>query len=533
MHLTQGLHRSAQLRPDGVATVFGQRRRTWKQLVDRVARLAAVLVEAGLEPGGRVGCIAMNSDRYVETYYAVWWAGGVVVPGNTRWAEADHRYALDDCGADLLITDTVFAALATRLARGGGVRTVLYFDDGPAPSGTLDVEARMAVTAPMVDACRRDGALAALFYTGGTTGRPKGVMLSHENLITTYLCVLVAMPVREDQRYLHAAPMFHIGDASMLIAMTMLAATHVIIPAFAAPAVAATIAAEGVTDFLLVPTMLAMLCDYAEHNPVQFDSVRFVAYGAAPVSDSVQRRVMALLPTAEIGHAYGQTETACFATLLPLRLHRPAADGGSPYHLRSVGQALVGFDVKVVDETMAELPPGTVGEVVVRGPSATLGYWNQPELTAETFVDGWVRTGDAGHLDHDGFLFLDDRLKDVIVTGAENVYSVEVENTLLTHPDVAECAVIGVPDETWGERVHAVIRLGPGAAATGADLIAHCRARMASYKCPRSVEFRVEPLPLSATGKVLKKELRSAHARRHPDRGAAVPAGVATEEGES
>ena len=520
MYLTQGLHRSAQVKPNGIATVFGQRRRTWSELIDRVSRLAAVLVESGLEPGDRVTAIAMNSDRYIEIYYAVWWAGAVIVPGNTRWVEAEHTYALDDCGAELLIVDDAFAAVGARLADACGLRAVLYFDDGPAPSGAVDVEARMAMAEPIADVCRQDDELAALFYTGGTTGRPKGVMLSHRNLISTYLCALITMPVREDQRFLHAPPMFHIGDASMIIAMTMLAATHVIIPAFTPRAVAETIAAEQITDFLLVPTMLAMLCDYAEKNPVEFDSVQFVAYGAAPSSETLKRRITALFPDAAVCHGYGQTETACFATLLAPELHRPTSAG---YHLRSVGQALVGFDVKIVDDAMRELPPGTIGEVAVRGPSATLGYWRQPELTEQTFVDGWVRTGDAGHLDDEGFLFLGDRLKDVIVTGAENVYSVEVENTLLAHPDVAECAVIGVPDEKWGERVHAVVRLRPGADSTGEDLIAFCRDRMASYKCPRTVEFRAEALPLSATGKVLKKELREAHRR--------PPVGTRTEEG--
>ena len=271
---------------------------------------------------------------------------------------------------------------------------------------------------------------------------------------------------------------------------------------------AKAIAAEKVTDFLLVPTMLAMLCEYADSHPVDLESVQFVAYGAAPISETLQRRIMKLLPNADFCQGYGQTETACFATFLTPEFNRPAADG---YYLRSVGRALVGFDVKIVDDGMNEQPRGVAGEIAVRGPSTMLGYWKQPELTEQTLVNGWVRTGDAGHMDDDGFVFLGDRLKDIIVSGAENVYSVEVENTLLEHPDVAECAVIGVPDEKWGERVHAVVRLKPGAGSSGDDLIAHCRAHIARYKCPRSVEFRSEPLPLSATGKVLKNELRKAY----------------------
>ena len=508
MHLTQGLHRAAQLKPHGVATIFGDRRRTWTELKDRVARLAAALVSSGLKPGVRVAPIALNSDRYVEIYYAVWWAGGVIVPGNTRWTLAEHIYALNDCGAELLIVDERFASLAAPLADACPLGTVLYFDEGPAPDGTADLEALMAVTPPMADACGQDDDLAALFYTGGTTGRAKGVMLSHRNLTAAYLCALTTMRGRENQIFLHSPPMFHIGDASMMISVTMLAGTHVIIPFFTPEAAARAVAAEKVTDFLLVPTMLAMLCEYADGHPVDLESVRFVAYGAAPISETLQRRIMKLLPSADFCQGYGQTETACFATFLTPEFNRPAADG---YYLRSVGRALVGFDVKIVDDGMNEQPRGAAGEIAVRGPSTMLGYWKQPELTEQTIVNGWVRTGDAGHMDDDGFIFLGDRLKDIIVSGAENVYSVEVENTLLEHPDVAECAVIGVPDEKWGERVHAVVRLKPGAGSSGDDLIAHCRARIAHYKCPRSVEFRSEPLPLSATGKVLKNELRKAY----------------------
>jgi long-chain acyl-CoA synthetase len=516
MHLTQGLHRAAQIRPHGIATIFGERRRTWRELADRVARLAAALVATGLEPGGRVVVIARNSDRYLELYYGVWWAGGVIVPGNIRWTSAEHGHALTDCGAELLVVDDTFAPLAGELAAAGALRAVLYLGDGPAPADSVDLEALLATTPPMPDACGRDDELAALFYTGGTTGRSKGVMLSHANLTATYLCALVTMRGRDDVVFLHAPPMFHIGDASMMVAVTLLAGTHVIIPSFTPGAAAEAVARERVTDVLLVPTMLAMLCDHADAEPVDLSSVRFVAFGAAPSSERLQLRVMELLPHAEFCHGYGQTETACFATFLTPELHR-VADDGSTYHLRSVGRALVGFDVAIVDGAMNELPRGVVGEVAVRGPSTMLGYWQQPELTAQTIVDGWVRTGDAGHMDDDGFVFLGDRLKDVIVTGAENVYSIEVENTLLAHPDVAECAVIGVPDETWGERVHAVVRLRSGAERSGDELIAHCRARIARYKCPRTVEFRRSPLPLSAAGKVLKNELRRAHAARRPE----------------
>jgi len=506
MHLTQGLHRAAQIKPDRVATIFGARRRTWGEVRERVARLAAGLVSLGLKPGDRVAPIALNSDRYIELYFAIWWAGGVIVPGNTRWALAEHVYALNDSGAEILALDKTFADLAGPIAEACPIRATLFLDDGPAPAGTIDVEALIAGSAPMADACRRDDALAGLFYTGGTTGRSKGVMLSHRSLLTNFLCSTATMPSREDAIFLHSPPMFHLADAAMVIGMTMVAATHAIVPAFSPEAVARTIEAERVTDIVLVPTMFAMMREYVAKNPVDFSSVLKVAYGASPISESLLRAAMEIFPNAGFRQAYGQTELSPVATLLLPEFHKPGPNGKS--YLRSAGRAIVGVDVQIVDEAMVERPLGEVGEIVVRSEGAMLGYWNLPELTRQTLVDGWVRTGDAGYMDEEGFVYLVDRVKDMIVSGGENVFSAEVENALAAHEHVVECAVIGVPDERWGERVHAIVRLRGEAQVSPEDLIAHCRTLIAGYKCPRSVEFRAEPLPLSGAGKILKIELR-------------------------
>jgi long-chain acyl-CoA synthetase len=282
----------------------------------------------------------------------------------------------------------------------------------------------------------------------------------------------------------------------------------VVIPTFSPDGVAKAIAAERVTDVAFVPTMLSMLYEYALANPVDFSSVRKVAYGASPISEALLRRAMGMFPNADFRQAYGQTELSPVATILTGEFHRPRPDGKS--FLRSAGRAAVGVDVKIVDEALVERPLGHVGEIVVRGPGAMLGYWNMPELTAETLVSGWLRTGDAGYMDEDGFVYLVDRMKDMIVSGGENVFSAEVENAIAAHPSVVECAVIGVPDARWGERVHAIVRLRGAAAVSEDDIIAHCRTLIASYKCPRSVAFQTEPLPLSGAGKILKTELRKA-----------------------
>jgi long-chain acyl-CoA synthetase len=506
MHLTQGLHRSAQIKPDGLATVFGERRRTWSEVKERVARFAAGLVALGLRRGDRVAVIAFNSDRYIEAYFAVWWAGGVIVPGNTRWALAEHVHAIGDSGASLLLVDRGFAAMAAPIVEACGVRACVFLDDGDAPDGLTSAEDLIAGFAPAADACRRDHDLAALFYTGGTTGRSKGVMLSHHSLISNILCTLATVPMSADTVFLHSPPMFHLSDGSRIIGVTMMGGTHVIVPFFSPESVVAAIAAHGVTEAVFVPTMFGMLREYAKNHPVDFTSLRLVAYGASPISEALLRQAIEMFPNAQFRQAYGQTELSPAATILEPRFHRSSAGGKS--YLRSAGRAIVGVDVKIVDEAMAERALGEIGEIAVRSPGAMLGYWNLPELTAATLVDGWVRTGDAGYMDEEGFVYLVDRVKDMIVSGGENVFSAEVENALSAHPHVVECAVIGVPDDKWGERVHAVVRLRGGTSVSEEDIIDHCRTLIAGYKSPRSVEFRNEPLPLSGAGKILKTELR-------------------------
>ena len=509
MNLTQGLHRAAQIKAGGVATIFGDRRRSWGEVKDRVSRLAAGLVSLGLKPGDRVAPIALNSDRYIEAYFAVWWAGGVIVPGNTRWALAEHVYALQDSGADILLVDKTFAGLVQPIAEACRIRAAIYLDDGPAPSGTVDVEDLIASMLPLADACGKDDGLAALFYTGGTTGRSKGVMLSHRSLISSFLCSTATMPMREDAIFLHSPPMFHLADAAMIIGITMVGGTHVAVPFFSPENFARAAQAERVTDIVLVPTMFAMLREYAAAHPVDFSSVLKVAYGASPISETLLKQAMEMFPNAAFRQAYGQTELSPIATILTPEFHK-IAPGGKSY-LRSAGRAVVGVDVKIVDEAMTEQPLGSVGEIAVRSPGAMLGYWNLPDLTRQTLVDGWVRTGDAGYMDEEGFVYLVDRVKDMIVSGGENVFSAEVENAIAAHEHVVECAVIGVPDDKWGERVHAIVRLRGEAALGPEDLIAHCRSLIAGYKCPRSVELRTEPLPLSGAGKILKTELRKAY----------------------
>jgi long-chain acyl-CoA synthetase len=506
MRLTQGLQRAAWLSPSVTATIFGERRRTWSEIFARVQRLAGALVALGLKPGDRVYALAANSDYYVEYYYAVIWAGGVVVPGNTRWAGPEHDFAIADSGSTILFVDGHHHAVLSTLQTAAGLPTICM-DVPDVPHHHLDIEALIEQYEPVAELSGAGDDLMSIFYTGGTTGRSKGVMLSHNSLAINYMCSTLVRPIRHDAIFLHSAPMFHLADAAMLFGITNTAGTHAIIPQFSAAAMVDIIERERVNIIVVVPTMFSMLGEYLANSPADLTSVTRVSYGAAPISEDLLHKGMRFFPNAEFAQAYGQTELSPAATVLESQFHDA---GGSFGHskLRSAGRALPFVDIQIWSENGEPLAVGEVGEIVVDSPGRMLGYWNQPELTELAIVNGWLKTGDAGYFDADGFLYVVDRVKDMIISGGENIYCAEVENALASHSSVQECAVIGVPDDHWGERVHAVIRLKPGTEADEGQIIAHCRKLIATYKCPRSIAFFEQPLPLSAAGKILKTELR-------------------------
>jgi long-chain acyl-CoA synthetase len=355
-----------------------------------------------------------------------------------------------------------------------------------------DYEALVAgppVAAPGV----AEDALAAISYTGGTTGTPKGVMLSHRNLLANALHNLVATGHTTADRWLHVCPMFHVAGTSNVFACTWVGATQVILPRFDAAAVLAAIERERITHSVFVPTMLAMLLEAAGDADVS--SLRHLQYAASPIAPELQRRVLEWLPECDVVQFYGMTEAAPTVTQLTAADHRERPD-----RLPSMGAPVAGVQVEVRDAV------GGVGELWVRGPNIMLGYWNRPEATAEALVDGWYRTGDLVRAEEDGYLYMVDRAKDMIITGAENVYSVEVEAVLSAHAAVSEAAVFGIPDERWGEAVHAVVVASGDV--TADELIAHCRSRIAGFKVPRAIDIRRDPLPKSGAGKLLKSTLR-------------------------
>jgi acyl-CoA synthetase (AMP-forming)/AMP-acid ligase II len=507
MGITQSIKRVEQQNPRGCATVFGTRTRRWQEFTARVARLAGGLRSLGVARGDRVAVLGLNSDRYLEYYAAVPWAGAVVVPLNTRWSVAENVYALNDSGATVLIIDDAFTSMANSiLAEVPAVREMIYMGEASAPAGMTPYEHMVERSAPIPDAVRTGVDLAGIFYTGGTTGFPKGVMLSHGSLWASAAASATFTAQIPDAAVLHAAPMFHLAAFSGVMGALLRGARHVIIPRFDPGLVLESIERYKVTNVALVPTMIRMLVAHSNLPTTDLSSLRLLAYGASPMPEALLRDAMRALPGCQFVQAYGQTELSPVATILAPEYH--TFEGPKAGKLASAGQVSPCCEVQVVDPGGSELARGTIGEIRVRGLNAMLGYWNKPEETAATLRDGWVHTGDAGWMDEEGFLYIVDRVKDMIISGGENVYTAEVENACHSHPAVSQCAVIGIPNDDWGEAVHAIVILRDGEQVTATELIAHCHTLIAGYKCPRSIEFRGEPLPLSGVGKVLKRELR-------------------------
>ncbi len=512
MNVTHGLRRALQVNADGLATSYEGRRRTWAEIGDRVARLAGGLRSLGVGNGDRVAVLMANADSYLELYLGVAWAGAVVVPLNNRWSVPENEAALNDSGPKVLVVDRAFQEIAARLAGMLADPPVVVYadnDDGAPPAGMRGYEALLAASEPVPDAMRAPADLAGIFYTGGTTGRAKGVMLTHANLMANARNALAEGLFGPGTVYLHAAPMFHLANGCGMYSVLLSGGSNAFVAAFSPAAVLDAIERERVTDVLLVPTMIQMLADHDDGGRRRdLTSLRRIVYGASPISEAVLDRAAARFPDVEFVQAYGQTELSPIATLLPWADHVGEARRRGRH--RSAGRATLSVDVRVVDEDDRELPRGTPGQIVVRGDTVMAGYWNQPDATAAAVVDGWMHTGDAGYMAADGYVYVVDRVKDMIISGGENVYSAEVENCLAQHPAVAQCAVVGIPSERWGEQVHAFVVPKPGSPAPVPDeLIAFCKERIAGYKCPLSVDVRTEPFPLSGAGKILKRELRA------------------------
>lgn len=504
--LTAPLAHHARHGATGTATSFEGRRRDWSTALERVARLAGALSAIGVAEGDRVGILADNSDYYFETMLATWWAGASINPVNIRWSSAEIAYSLDDCDTRVLIVDRSYAALVPELRRlSSSLGTVIGVETSP-DSDTLDYEGLINDHAPVPDRCRGGDALAGVFYTGGTTGFPKGVALTHDSIADNTLINLLEMPLEPNDVVLAVAPMFHLAGMCVVLRAMFRGATCSFVRGFDERKFLEVAELEGATFTLLVPVMIQRLLDSGNDVTRSLAKLRLIQYGASPIGETLLRRIIDQLPRVSLVQGYGMTETSGPYTVLPAWVHRDP-DGPDARRLRSAGRPAMGVDMRIRREDGSRADVGEVGEVTCRGGIVMRGYWNQPAMTADALGEGYMRSGDMGYVDEDGFLYLVDRLKDMIVSGGENVYSAEVENALAKHPGVATCAVIGIPSAQWGEQVHAVVVRRPGHDVDGPALRDHCKQLIAGYKCPVSVEFRDE-LPYTGAGKLQKNLLR-------------------------
>jgi long-chain acyl-CoA synthetase len=510
--MAAALDRARSLYPRRPAIVEPDRTYAWSEHVERVERAAGVLAALGLQTGERFGVLGRNSFRQCELVHAGYWSGFVPVPVNFRLAAPEMAFVLDDAGCRALAVDPALVGALDRPELAAWKTRAFVLGSATEAGGLPAYEALLARAAPRARSEVDEGADAILLYTGGTTGRAKGVRLTQRNIVSNGLQVGLTLGIRDDDVYLHVAPMFHSADL-LATAVTLRGGAHAYLAEFNPEAWLNTIQRTHTTFTMLAPTMLMLVLQRPDFAHFDLSSLRIQVYGSAPMAESWIRRAVESLPGAQVVQGYGLTETAPILTFLEHRHHREALEHGDAARLASAGKPLPAVELRIVDDDGRVKPTGSSGEVVVRGPNVTPGYFNLPGENAASFRDGWFHTGDVGRVDDEGFLYLLDRKKDVIVTGGENVYSSEVEAALYQHPDVAEVAVIAVSDELYGETVFAAVVRRPGSAVEAPELVAHCRTHIGGFKIPRQFAF-VDSLPKSAVGKVLKAELRRRYGSR-------------------
>lgn len=502
------VEKNAWLYPDKTAiTVPGVRSCTFSELRDRVYRLANGLLRMGLVKGDRVAVLAENCFEYPEMYFGIAKAGGVVTPLNFRFASSEVLALTEEAGARFFILESKYAELIGDL-RPKMKSVERFLCIGKPPEGMLGYESLLADSPaknPAIDVGPED--LFCLIHTGGTTGIPKLTMLTHRNLLSCATLFIVESGFGYGDVFMIISPLFHTGASWPLFWTFVLGNTFVILKRFDIPELAKSIEENKVTASLWMSQLVPLIINHPDVTGKKYDlsSLRLILVGAAVLPEPHLRRLLEMFPGIRVAGAGGQTECGLFTGIRYDEVLDRAPD-----KLASAGRPGYNMEVKIVAEDDSEAPPGIAGELCVRGEGIMKGYWNKPEESAWSLRGGWQHTGDICKLDKDGYLYYVDRLKDMIKSGGENVYSKEVEDVIYTHPAVAEVAVIGIPDEKWGEAVKAVIIPKEGQSTDADEIIAHCRREIAGFKCPKSVEFR-ENLPKTPLGKIDKKKLRKSY----------------------
>ncbi len=500
---------------NNVAVIDGAYQANFETHGDRVLRLAnAMTKQLGLGRGDRFAVMAVNCHEYLELYHAAYLGAGVINPLNLRLAGKELEYIVRDSGTEIVFVDQNFAQLFHEAMAASEspnpIRQVVLIGDGDGPCDAR-YEDLIGAGEPVVPAEPEEEDPVVLMYTGGTTGLPKGVVVAQRaEILNCYHVGMVLGRFNPSEVSLIQTPIFHAASMVSLLATTGAGGTQVLIPMFEPGGVIDLIERHRVTVSMMVPTMIAMMVNHPDFAPERIQSLESLTYGASPMPSVLLDKLLEMLPNLELNQGYGMTESSSVLTFLGPQHHRQ----GDP-KLRSVGRPVPGVELSIQNQQGEILPSGQTGEVCAKGGNLMTEYWHKPEANEEAFRGGWYHTGDAGYLDDEGFLFLVDRVKDMIITGGENVYSVEVENSISSHPAVEQVAVIGIPHELWGEQVHAVVVRSAGAAVTEIEIIEHARISIAGYKVPKSVEFRDEPLPLSGAMKVLKRALRDPYWKDH------------------
>lgn len=484
MIYVHSLGRAFRFYPDQTALVRDGRLLTFRELHTRVEGIAGALASRDFRRVDRLALLLPNGPDYIELIYACSMLGVIAVPLNTRLSTTEIDRVLEDARPHGIVRHSSLAAPGVRLS------WEHVIDEEPLPISNE----------PVPEILYDPGGILGLIYTSGTTGQPKGVSVTHANILADVHNFNYWMRYTEGGTYLHAAPIFHIADFPSMFAAPAFGASQITIPKFGAQTFCETVEREHVTHTVLVPTMINLLTQFSDAKKYDLSSLQVLAYGGSPMAPELVHRTRELLPKVKLIQVYGLSETG-FLTGLQDQEH-------TEDKLSSCGRPCPGVDLQVTDTAGKQVEPGQAGELVARGANVTRGYWYGPEATAQAFRDGFFRTGDIGYQDTAGYFYILDRLKDMIVTGGENVYSGEVEAVIYAHPAVRDVAVFGVPDPQWGEIVMACVVLKPDAILTADDLIAFCRRSLASYKLPRRVDFSETDLPKNSSGKVLKKTLR-------------------------
>jgi len=517
MNTTDFLSIASAICPDKEAIVFEDKRYTFSQLNDRANRLANGLLKLGIQKGDRVALLAVNCNQCVETYFAVAKTCAIYVPLNFRAIGNELTYMLNSSEAVALFAGERYIDLVNSIrpelktvkhfiSIEGKQENMLYYEDMVASSAADEVVTEI-----------EDNDTTILMYTAGTTGFPKGVMLPHNSFAIYVLDNVSPASPDVDEGNILTVPLYHVAGIQAMMAAVYGGRMLVMERQFDAKEWMELVEKEKATRAMMVPTMLKQLLDHPDFSKYDLSSLKVITYGAAPMPLPVIKKALEAFPGVNFINAFGQTETASTITLLSPEDHILSGTEEEKEkklkRLSSIGKPMSDVEMKIIDEEGRDLPRGEVGEIVARGPRVMSGYWKDEEKTQKTIdKDGWVHTGDMGYMDEDGYFFLAGRATDMIIRAGENISPEEVENALLTHPKIEECAVIGVPDEEWGEEPRALVILKKGETATAEEIMKHCRAELASFKRPRSVIF-VDSLPRNSMGKVIKRELREKYGK--------------------